>query len=299
MLRSLDIWRCGIVKRPVARISQADLTVDNILWLPPTRRFAFRADPFGLWDGGKLHIFAEAFDYRTLKGSIELLVYDECFNLIRKRRVLSRPWHLSYPFVFRADEQVWMLPEARRSGELTLYRASAFPTAWEPAATLEVPGAPLDATPLFHDYRWWLFYARGSRLSSELNVAYADRLTGPWYSHPQNPVRIGPASTRPAGTPIRRDDGGIDLPVQDCSSTYGGSIRRLAIRRLDEQHFEAEDFPWLEAAPPLSPFVDGLHTLASAGDVTLIDCKRVDRSVLGNLAHQSGRMVRRLRRWRS
>jgi hypothetical protein len=300
VLRELDIWRCAIVKRAAAQISQTDLTPDNLLWLPSPRQFAYRADPFGLWLDGNLHIFVEAFDHRTLKGSIELLVYDENFKLIRQQMVLSKPWHLSYPFVFPADDQIWMLPEARRSGELTLYRARDFPGAWEAAAVLEVPGDAVDATPLYHDDKWWLCYARVGRngaSTSELNLAYADRLTGPWRLHPLNPVRTGLRSTRPAGTPVPRADGGIDLPVQDCSRTYGGSVRRLAIRTLNERQFDAEDLPWLEPAPALGRFVEGLHTLSAADDVTLIDCKLVDRSLLGMLARQRGSLVRRFRTW--
>ena len=300
MLRELDIWRCAIVKRAAAQISQADLTLDKLLWLPSPRQFAYRADPFGLWLDGNLHIFVEAFDHRTLKGSIELLVYDESFKLVGQQMALSKPWHLSYPFVFPADDQIWMLPEARRSGELTLYRAREFPDEWEAAGVLEVPGDAVDATPLYHDDKWWLFYARVGRnaaSNSELNLAYADCLIGPWRLHPLNPVRTGLRGTRPAGTPVHRADGGIDLPVQDCSRTYGGSVRRLVIRTLNERQFDAEDLPWLEPAPALGPLLEGLHTLSAAGDVTLIDCKSVDRSLLGMFARQRGSLVRRLRAW--
>lgn len=298
MLREIDMWRCAIVKRPAGQISQADLIPENLVWLPPSRPFAYRADPFGLWLEGVLNIFVEAFDHRTLKGSIELLVYDKSFMFVRREMVLSEPWHLSYPFVFRADDQIWMLPEARSSGKLTLYRARAFPDVWEPAAVLGVPGDALDATLMYHNDRWWLFYARVARNAppnSELNIAYADHVTGPWRLHPLNPVRTGLANTRPAGTPMPRADGGIDLPVQDCSQGYGGSVRRLVIRTLDERRFDAEDLPWLEPAHALEPFVEGLHTLSAAGCITLIDCKRIDRSLLGILVRQRGSLVRRLR----
>lgn len=300
MLRELDMWRSAIVKRPAAAISQADLIADDILWLPATRRFAFRADPFGLWHDGRLHIFAETFDYRTLKGSIELLVCDSHLNVVHKAVILSRPWHLSYPFVVEAEGEFWMLPEARRSGELTLYRAREFPNRWEAAARIDIARDAVDATPLFHGGRWWLFYggtAIGTSCGWELNVAFADRLTGPWRAHPLNPVRTGRTGSRPAGTPLVRSNGWIDLPVQDCSRTYGGSVRRLTIQVLDREHFEAEEFPWLEPSPALHPYIDGVHTLSSAGEVTLIDCKFVDRSLMANLVRQRGSLARRVRRW--
>jgi len=300
VLRELDMWRCAVVRRPALGLSQADLESESLTWLPPGRRFAFRADPFGLWHEGRLHIFVEAFDYRTLKGSIEVLICDEHLNVIHQATVLSKPWHLSYPFVFEADGEFWMLPEARRSGELTLYRAPRFPDSWEAEVRIDIASDGVDATPLRHGGRWWLFYAgpASTRGRWELNVAFADRLTGPWRAHPMNPVRTGPV-TRPAGTPVVRSDGAIDLPLQDCSKTYGGSIRRLEIRRLDEAHFDAEEFAWLEPSPILRPYADGLHTLAAVGDVTLIDCKFIDRSIAANLVRQRGSLARRARQWRS
>lgn len=226
---------------------------------------------------------------------IEALVYDGQYNLVECGTALTRPWHLSYPYVFRADGDVWMLPEARQSGQLTLYRARELPGKWEEAATIPIDPGAVDATPVFHDGRWWLFYGRGGRNAPglmDLNVAYSDRLTGPWTTHAANPVRRG-MSSRPAGTPQVDRDGRIDLPLQDSTTTYGGSVRRLSISRLDPRHFEAEEFDWLAPTPALAPYVDGLHTLSIAGDVALIDCKRIDRSLGGAIAWHRGRFARR------
>jgi hypothetical protein len=296
-LRPIDIWRCAIVKRPADTVSRCEITPENLVWLPASRPFSFRADPFGLWRDHKLHIFVEAFDYRSKIGRIELLVYDENFRLIDNRIVLAEPWHLSYPFVLEADGETWMLPEARRSGELSLYRARSFPHDWEAVCKIEVNRLAIDATPVHFQGKWWLFYAlmrHGPDRHSELHVAWGDSLIGPWRQHPGNPVRLGAESTRPAGTPLIHPEG-IDLPVQDCSRTYGGAIRRLSITRLDERNFEASDAPWLEPMTSLAPYTDGIHTIASAGPVTLIDCKRVDQTAAANVARILGLVRQRLR----
>lgn len=297
MLRDLDIWRCAIVRPSGAQITQADLTPDKLVWLPQSRPFSFRADPFGIWDGDQLCVFVEQFDYRSTKGVIEALVFDCDLNLVDCGTVLERPWHLSYPCVFRAEGEVWMLPEARRSGKLILYRARALPDQWEEAAVIAIDPAAVDATPLFHAGRWWLFYGCGGRNlagSMELNIAFADRLTGPWIPHPGNPVRRG-LRGRPAGLPQVRLDGTIDLPLQDSTATYGGKVHRLSVTRLDPVAFEAEESAWLEPSASLAPYGDGLHTLNMAGDVALIDCKRIDRSLRGTLARQRGRIARRFK----
>ena len=298
MLRPMDIWRCAIVKQPAEAILRVGIDRSSLVWLPDMPPNSFRADPFGLWRDGHLHVFAEAFDYRIRVGHIDLLIYDRDLKLLECRTVLKTPWHLSYPFVFEAEGETWMLPEAFQSGTLTLYRARAFPFDWEQVCDLPLDGPAIDATPFFYRDKWWLFYAPShSKLAkkSHLHVAWSDRLTGPWTLHPLNPVRVDLSSARPGGTPEVRD-GVIILPVQDCRATYGAAIRILAIDRLDETQFSATVAETLIAPPWMAPFTDGLHTLATAGPVTLIDVKRMDASLSGKTARLGGIVEQRLKR---
>ncbi|MGI4745021.1 MAG: glucosamine inositolphosphorylceramide transferase family protein [Janthinobacterium lividum] len=290
MLRPMDIWRCAIVKQSAETIVRDGVDPGAIVWLPDMPPGTFRADPFGLWRDGCLYVFAEAFDYRTRVGHIDVLMYDRDLNLLDCRTVLKKPWHLSYPVVFEASGETWMLPEAYKSGTLTLYRAGTFPSEWEPVCDIPLDGPAIDATPLFHEGKWWLFYSPShSKIGrrGHLHVAWADHPTGPWHLHPLNPVRIDLGSARPGGTP-RLQDGVIILPVQDCRSTYGAAIRELSITHLDETSFIAADHAGVSAAGWMAPFTDGFHTLASAGPVTLIDVKRMDASLHGKTMRLRG-----------
>ena len=279
----MDIWRSAIVRQPAADIEARGVDRDAVIWLPEMPEFSFRADPFGLWRDGRLHVFAEAFDYRTRVGRIDALIYDGGLNLLESGVALREPWHLSYPFVFQAEGETWMLPEAYKSGTLTLYRARSFPFEWQAACRIPLDTPAIDATPFFHDGKWWLFYAPSQppqARRSHLHLAWAKHPAGPWRPHPGNPVRVDPGSTRPGGTP-RAENGMIFLPVQDCRATYGGALRRLVITRLDERGFEASDQPLLTPPAWMAPFNAGLHTMAAAGPVTLIDAKRLDNSLRG------------------
>jgi hypothetical protein len=303
MLRPMDLWRSAIVRRPALGVLREPVLPEPVLpeevvWLPPMPPRAFRADPFGLWRDGRLYVFAETFDYFERRGCIEVLVYDRDLTLIEPpRTVLRRPFHLSYPVVFEAEGEIWMLPEAFASGTLTLYRARHFPDAWEPVCDLPLDGPAIDATPVRHEGRWWLFYSPSQPKSarrSHLHLAWAPRLTGPWTLHPANPVRIDPASARPGGTVLRDEAGGLLLPVQDCRATYGHAIRALRIDRLDEAGFAATPGPALRPTGWMAPHTDGLHTLSAAGDVTLIDVKHMDASLSGTLGRLAGIAVARV-----
>jgi hypothetical protein len=127
----------------------------------------------------------------------------------------------------------------------------------------------------------------------ELHAAHADALTGPWRLHPQTPVLVDSCGARPGGTPFVEATGALVLPVQDCSRTYGGATRFLRFTRLDPREIRCERLPAVITGDLLSPrHPNGCHTLSSCGDLTLVDVKRVTRS-LGRYAIDLQRQLRR------
>lgn len=284
MPRRKDIWRCGIAREPISAIISKGRVDDPVIWLPEEADFQFLADPFGWRDGdGHLHLFAEHYDYRTRHGTIHKLVLDEALQPVDRRPILAEPWHLSYPQVFAGEGATWMLPEAHRSGGLTLYRDHGNLCDWRPECRLSLDCVPVDASIMRHEGCWWLLYSPAtSKVSkiSHLHVAWADSLCGPWTPHPGNPVRIDQGSARPGGNPVVIN-GRIMLPVQDCTTSYGGALRPLWIDSLDKGHFAAQAGPPLSLPGSAGRYRDGLHTLTACGDLTLFDVKRVDRSLSG------------------
>lgn len=291
-----DIWRSGIaLDRFDTIVARGGLAGSPVVWLPDPGPLRFLADPFGLWRGDRLHLFVEAYDYRVRVGTIERLTYDARLNLLDQAPLLAEPWHLSYPFVFEAEGETWLLPEASRGGGLTLYRATAFPGGWVPAARIDLPEPPIDATPVFHQGRWWLLYCPATSefdKQGRLHAAFADRLDGPWTPHPGNPVRLGKDGSRPAGR-ARSDGERITIPVQDCRRTYGGGTRLLTLR-LSTTAAESELGPPIGLPHQVAPFDRGFHTLSEAGPVTLFDVKRIDLSPRG-LLNEGAREWRKLR----
>ncbi|MSO99088.1 MAG: formyl transferase [Rhodospirillaceae bacterium] len=271
-----DIWRVGIVRAPLQRLlALGTLDTQDITWLPEMPSLRFIADPFGVWRDGRLYVFAEIYDYRDRIGKIEVLTFGPDLQLLDRRIALQEPWHLSYPFIVETDGEIYMLPEAFRSDRLTLYRAAEFPHRWIPVKSIELDQVPIDATPMYHDGLWWLFYVPATtKLAkfSALHAAFAPHLTGPWTPHPRNPVRLDSASARPGGTPIVVD-GTIILPVQDCSATYGGAIRALHITHLSPDSFDAMAGNAIRAPHSAGAYTHGLHTMSAAGHLTLIDAK--------------------------
>ena len=70
------------------------------------------------------------------KGIISAVAFDESGPVGTPVPVLDLPHHLSYPFVFEEDGEVWMIPESCAAGTIDLYRATAFPGGWVHEARL-------------------------------------------------------------------------------------------------------------------------------------------------------------------
>ena len=291
-----DLWQIGVA-RASAKAILLDRALDaaEIVWLPTATPHAYLADPFGLWRDGILHIFAEAYDYRTRRGVIDVLRLSAGLDPIDRRTCLAAPWHLSYPFVFEWDGQVFLLPEAFRSGALTLYRAARFPEQWVPVARFALDAPAVDPTLFRHEGLWWLAYAPGTTIAARqghLHLAWATQPMGPWHPHPGNPVRVDRSGARPGGKPVV-DGGRLFLPVQDCSKTYGGALRALELVRLDPSHFEAELGETVQPGDNFGAARHGFHTLSGCGPLSLIDAKRTSHSPRAFPAHVRG-MVSRL-----
>jgi hypothetical protein len=273
-----DLWHVGILRAPIsACLSAASWPPAEIVWLPAPRDFTFLADPFGLWHHEQLHVFCEAYDYRVKKGYLVQHRYDADLRWQGSATVMTQPFHLSYPFIIAHAGDVYLLPEAHRSGKLTLYRArNAALDAWEPVADLlNLPA--IDASVIFYQDRWWMFYAMPNEAQDALHVAWADALTGPWQLHPGNPVHRGRDSSRPGGTPAVID-GQLYLPTQDCRTTYGGALQWLRMDTLTPESFAATPMGRLTPGAWSGAYMDGIHTLSACGPVTLFDVKRIDRS---------------------
>ncbi|ALV06861.1 glucosamine inositolphosphorylceramide transferase family protein [Roseateles depolymerans] len=302
-----DFWTVGVVPEKLSHLTPERLRAlkDQIQWMPLAGDWQYYADPFGLREGDRLHVFVEHFDYRSKKGELRRLTLDLATGTwTAPVCVLQLPCHLSYPFVLQHEGQWWMVPESSQAGEIALYRAdgpSEDPTSrWTRVGPLlaDVPG--VDASLIQHDGRWWMFYAvigPHKKDQRELHVAHAPELTGPWSVHPANPVLTSEQGARPGGTPFVGRDGKIHLPVQDRRFGYGSGARLVRVDGLSPSAIEVQDLGTRYTGDLAhSDFPDGLHTLTACGDVTLLDVKRIDRSRARTLIDMKRRFRRAVRR---
>jgi hypothetical protein len=240
---------------------------------PPKDRFW--ADPHVVFHNDQYYVFIEELIYRNLRAHLSVITIDNDGNFNAPYIVLQKPYHLSYPFVFKYGQEYYMIPETSEHRTIELYRCAKFPDKWEFVMNLMENVEAVDATLLFKDNLWWMFVNMrehpGASFSDELFLFSSDNfLSTSWKPHPNNPIVSDVRHARPAGK-IFEINGTLYRPGQDCSIRYGRAIQIHQILRLNELEYEERIVQTIE--PNWQKHLLGTHTLNNEAGITVTDAE--------------------------
>lgn len=90
-------------------------------WLEGSDRYWY-ADPMLYEWKGKKYLFVEAYDFLWSVGKIAVSEWDgTAFGT--PKVIIKKPYHMSYPFVFEYQDELYMLPETCQNKTMELYKA--------------------------------------------------------------------------------------------------------------------------------------------------------------------------------
>jgi len=231
------------------------------------------ADPHLLIENNQTHVFFEELEFKENNGRIAWAVLTPDGFADKPKTVLAENHHLSYPFVFKHDDEIYMVPETAAQRSISLYKATRFPDKWEHVGNLLENINAADSTLFEHDGLWWLFTNGATHQSVDerdlLMLFYTDDLlTGDWQPHPLNPVITGIDRARMAG-PIYQKDGELFRPSQFGATRYGFGINIAKIHTLSTTDYKES----LEnrLSPNLQDVWLGCHTAVHSDEFTVID----------------------------
>jgi len=206
----------------------------------------FVADPFMVHhDDGLWYMFLEVMSDLEYKADIALAVSPNGLDWKYEGIVLSEPFSLSYSYVFRWQDDYYMLPEMYEQNYLRLYRADPFPRRWRPVATFLEDAPIADASIFPWQGHWYILACPHPAAHDALRLFCAPNPTGPWKEHPKSPIVTGdPRRARPGGRVVEWSQGkrGKSLVrfAQDCFPRYGTGLRAFEITHLTPSEYEEQ-----------------------------------------------------------
>ena len=234
--------------------------------IPP--KGIFWADPFIIERDDKFYIFLEACATKIgAKGIISVIEMDKEGNHKAPVTILKKDYHLSYPFMFEWENELYMIPETGQNATIELYKCINFPLQWEFQYNLMENVLAYDSTLFFHNNKWWLFanMKQNKEMSSwdELYLFHADSpVSKTWISHPLNPIISDVTRARPAGN-IFIKDGAIYRPSQNSAYKYGYGLKINKITKLTETEYEEVTVESIE--PNWDKSITTIHTYNKVG----------------------------------
>ncbi len=245
-------------------------------WLLNPPSDSFWADPFILEKEERIWLLFEVLPFATQRGYLAAVELFADGSYSSPQNVMVADYHLSYPFFIEWEGEIYLLPEAGESKEISLWKCEEFPGRWTKAATFLTDVNFADATAIQHEGLWWLFVTQAITekisLNEELYLYYADSLFGPWTAHPENPVKSDARNARCAGN-LFYDGGVLYRPSQDCSTDYGKATVLNRIDKLDKETFRETPVTRLEA--DWSKDCLSTHTLSRSQNYWAIDGLRL------------------------
>jgi hypothetical protein len=230
------------------------------------------ADPFVYTRAGRTFCFVEDLDRRTKRGHITALEVIDT-RVVEIGVALREPFHLSFPFVFEHQGELYMCPETSAAREVRLYRCLEFPLRWELTQVLMQDVSAADPLLFEKGGRWWLLVnideAETGDHCSELYLFSADSpFSTQWTPHRQNPLLVDSIGGRNGGLIV---DGEKRYRLGQCQGfdRYGESLRVYEIKQLSPERYAEELVGEIKA--DFRKGLRGTHHLSTDGTTTVVD----------------------------
>ncbi len=267
--------RWGVAYQFAENWQSSALSRSSIIANPPYR---FLADPFVFRHGDLDVCFVEDYDFRTNRGKISVFKisgdkYEELGS------ALDEPFHLSYPFIFTVDNELYMCPETGEIREIRLYKCTEFPLRWSFHKTLIKDVSAVDTNIFFFKDRWWLLTNIDSselgECCSELHIFYSDAFdSDTWTPHAKNPVIFDSERARNGGF-FRDGDKLLRVFQRQGFDQYGESMGIAQITDLGTETYREETVRIIE--PHFAPKIIGTHTFSYNNGLLAVDFVKVER----------------------
>lgn len=250
---------------------QKEILAGNITinWMKHQYKDRFFADPFILdVTPNEIKVLVEEFLYDRWKGNISLLTIDRnSYQLKKTKTLLDLETHLSFPFIFRTEKAVYVIPENSASGCLKSYRYNEEMEELYFESTL-LDQSVIDPVIIQKEDHYILFGSQKDKNeNSDLYVWQSEELLKGYISICNTPIKSNSSCARRGGDFFSLN-GKLYSATQCCERSYGEALNICKVTRLSKKELTEEIVATLY---PDKNHKEGLHTFNHYKEVCVVD----------------------------
>jgi len=247
-----------------------------VLWRArtiPNPRGRYLADPFVIERDGRTCCFVEDYDCSTKRGRISVYELNSGGSSEFLGPVVEEPFHLSFPYVFEHDGELYMCPESSANRDIRVYRCTGFPLEWRLEKVIMSDVRAADTMLFEKDRCWWMLTnidtADTGDYCSDLFVFRSDSpLSDQWTPHAGNPVVLDAGYARNAGL-LREGTRLYRVSQRQGFDQYGKGSQINEIVALSDSSYEENCVAQIE--PAFHDGIIGTHHMHCSGRMTVVD----------------------------
>ncbi len=274
-----------ILEKPLWKIFTKDLKSNSIIYdknilfgsknIHPNNKHEW-ADPFIFKFLDKEYVFFENNDLKLNRGKIScgILIKNELKNV---KDILNFDHHLSYPFIWQKDENIYLMPESSENKSLTIWKSIKFPYKWKIHKTLFKNEHCCDST-IISDKKKnnWLFINKSNDQTNDFtNELYVYKIIGDFKKiipHNLNPVITNCEIARNAGF-LKIQNHIIRVSQINNSAGYGLGLNINKIINLNLKSFKENIIKTI--IPSKKDKIYGLHHISNIDNKIIFDVKKI------------------------
>ena len=259
----------GILKdRWCLAVIDQHFKIKKILY--PPKGF-FWADPFFFKNNNKEYVFYESYSYKKKRGEIACGQFKDN-KIINSKIFLKKNYHLSYPFLFRYNGDIFLIPETHQKKRLEIYKCIKFPFKWKLFSTGFTNKSLVDTTILQHNKSLWLFTNEMSSEVDDFNKKlHIYKIDSPKLkkiiAHTKNPVINNLNGGRNAGSFMNINKEIIRPSQINKIGKYGYALKLSKVKKLTTSNYVEKK---IKTILPNKKFASGIHHITRINEKNYI-----------------------------
>lgn len=276
-----EIWNIGFVENDIDSVLQGEQLKVN--WLKHNCKNSWFADPFILdYTESEIKVLVEEFYKPIHRGRISLLIIDKLtYELKKKIVILELPTHLSFPVIYRNNNDILIAPENGESGGFYIYRFDPKTNKCIKERKI-IDEAIADPAMIQIDGDTFLFCTKPPQPNGNILTVYKKNKLNCFI--PKETICFNENIARMAGS-FFEYKGNLYRPAQECNKQYGHAV---SIQKTfkNKSSFTFKEVQRLYSVHPT--LNQGMHTFNVYKDLIVTDALGFHNMWIRDIIHFFG-----------